>query len=121
MIKRELNILIVEDEVITAMILKINLEKAGYHVARSVVSGEDAVLAVQELNMDVVLMDIRLAGSLDGIQAAALIQDIRKTPIIFCSGYDDNATKKRADALNPLGFLTKPLDLATMIRTLDLV
>jgi len=113
-----LKILIVEDEVLTAIILKRNLEKAGYQVAKSVVSGEDAVKTAMEMEIDIVLMDIRLAGEMDGIDAAAEIQKIRITPIIFCTGYDDEETKNRADKLNPLAFLNKPLDIAILINIL---
>lgn len=116
---KTLKILIVEDEVLTAIILKRNLEKAGYQVAASVVSGEAAITTAQEIPIDLVLMDIRLAGEMDGIEAAAQIQKIRETTIIFCTGYDDDETKTRALQLEPLAFLNKPLVMATLIHLID--
>jgi CheY-like chemotaxis protein len=116
---RELRILLVEDEVITSFIVKKNLEKADYRVARSVVTGEDAISAVREMPIDIVLMDIRLAGAMDGIEAASRIQQIRKTPIIFCTGYDDPETRDRANALEPLAFFNKPLDIPAVVSILE--
>lgn len=118
---KTLKILIVEDEVLTAIILKRNLEKAGYQVAASVVSGEAAITTAQDMPIDIVLMDIRLAGEMDGIEAAAQIQKIRNTPIIFCTGYDDDETKTRALQLEPLAFLNKPLDISVVINLLNTI
>ncbi|MCF7945897.1 MAG: response regulator [Spirochaetia bacterium] len=116
---KELEIMIVEDEAITAMVMESELKEAGYCIVGRVVSGEDAVSFAKEVNIDVVLMDIRLAGEIDGIEAAAQIQNIRTTQIIFMTGYDDPETRGRANALNPLAFLNKPLDRATLIENLE--
>lgn len=114
----EPGILIVEDEVITAMVMEAELRKAGYPVVRKVVSGEEAVsLATQEV-FHVVLMDIRLAGQMDGIEAARRIQQIRETPIIFMTGYQDAETLQRAQELSPLAYLIKPVNGARLAELL---
>ncbi|MDI6402521.1 response regulator [Balneolaceae bacterium ANBcel3] len=115
----ELKILLVEDEVLTAILMKKKLEKSGYQVAKSVTTGEHAISAVKEMDMDIVLMDIRLAGEIDGIEAAEMIQNIRKTPIIFITGYDDTETKERAETLKPLAYLNKPVDFAALLSILE--
>ncbi len=56
---------------------------------------------------------------MDGIEAAEQIQSIRKTPIIFCTGYDDPEIRNRANALEPLAFFNKPLDFSALVSILD--
>jgi len=117
----ELRILMVEDEVLTAMMMEAGLRKTGFPVAHRVVSGEAAVSLATEEVFHVVLMDIRLAGQMDGIEAAHQIQQIRKTPIIFMTGYQDEETRLRAQELSPLAYLVKPVDgiqLAALLREL---
>ncbi len=116
---RNLKILIVEDEVLTAIVMKKKLENAGYQVAQSVTTGEDAVLTVKEMTIDIVLMDIRLAGEIDGIEAATKIQNLREIPIIFLTGYNDAETKKRANALEPLAILIKPVEMTDVVNILE--
>lgn len=116
---RNLKILIVEDEVLTAIVMKKKLENAGYQVAQSVTTGEDAVLTVKEMTIDIVLMDIRLAGEIDGIEAATKIQNLREIPIIFLTGYNDTETKKRANALEPLAILIKPVEMTDVVNILE--
>ena len=118
-INNKLEILLVEDEILTAMVMKLDLEKGGYLVAQSVVSGEDAVSAINEIKIDVILMDIRLAGDIDGIEAAAQIQNIKEIPVIFMTGYDDAEIRAKAEALEPLAYLLKPLDMAALIKILE--
>lgn len=106
----QMKILMVEDEVITAMVMEAKLLGAGYPVSRRVASGEEAVsLAAQEV-FHVVLMDIRLAGQMDGIEAARRIQQIREIPVIFMTAYQDEETQRRAQELSPLAYLVKPVD-----------
>ncbi len=116
-----LRILIVEDEVFLAMGLEMILTKAGYEVCQTVATGEDAVIAVQQESPDVILMDIRLAGDIDGIEAARQIQACSKTPIIFMTGYSDNAVENRARKLNPLAYCTKPVRIYELQPILDSV
>ena len=114
----ELKILMAEDEVITAMVMEAELRDAGFPVSRRVVSGEEAVSLAAEEAFHVVLMDIRLAGQIDGIEAARRIQEIRKTPVIFMTGYQDEETRRRAQAVSPIAYLVKPVNgaqLATLL------
>jgi DNA-binding NarL/FixJ family response regulator len=103
-------ILIVEDEAVAALALERTLEELGYEVLGSVATGEDALKRAATDGPDIVVMDIRLAGRMDGIDAAAKIRDSTGAQIIFMTGYDDEETKRRALALKPLGLMSKPID-----------
>lgn len=104
-------ILIVEDEAISAMLLARTLADIGYSVAKIVATGEDAIESAETDRPDIIAMDIRLAGKLDGIDAASAIAAKLNIPIIFMTGYDDRATRDRAMRLKPLCYMVKPLDL----------
>lgn len=107
-------LLIVEDEAIPAMMLKQEMEKAGYEVFKPVATGETAVEVARKNRFDLVLMDINLAGRMDGIEAAAQIMSFSDTPIVFVTGFSDETVKQRANALKPAGFLTKPITASVL-------
>jgi CheY-like chemotaxis protein len=109
-------ILIVEDEAVNALALQIMLKSAGFDVVGSVAKGEKAVEEAIEKKPDLVLMDIRLAGEIDGIEAARKIQEIIDIPIIFMTGYAERIIENRANALHPVGFLTKPIGYTDIER-----
>ena len=112
-------ILVVEDEVMIAMCLEMELKHAGYEVCQRVAKGEDAVRIAQQDSPDCILMDIRLAGDIDGIEAAQQIQAQTDIPIIFMTGYPDRAVEERANTLNPLGFFIKPVRISTLQPLID--
>ena len=101
-------VLIVEDEQLVAADLEGHLQRLGYRVADIVSSGEDACEQVENTRPDLVLMDVRLAGPMDGIEAGQRIRQLSDVPIIFLSAYSDAATLQRAQAVEPYGYLVKP-------------
>lgn len=101
-------ILVVEDERIVALDITSTLRRLGYHVAESVPSGEAAVEAARKTDPDLVLMDIRLAGRMDGVSAAETIVSEKDAPIIFLTAHSDNDTLRRVRASRPYGYLLKP-------------
>jgi two-component system, cell cycle sensor histidine kinase and response regulator CckA len=103
-------VLIVEDEFIVAADLKAMLEHLGYSVMARLSRAEDAVTAVRRDPPDLVLMDIHLAGEMDGIQAAGMIHAETDVPVIFLTAHADNATLTRAKATAPYGYILKPFD-----------
>jgi len=103
-------ILVVEDEVLVAEELREDLEELGYSVAGVVGSGESAVRAVSENRPDLILMDVRLEGDVDGIEAARQIQAKFDVPIIYLTAYSDQETLKRAAATSPAAYLIKPFN-----------
>ncbi len=102
-------ILIVEDEAIIALNLRESLESIGYQVSGVVTSGEDAIQHCLTQAPDVVLMDIRLSGQIDGVQAATQIWDEMQIPVIFVTGYSDSTTVERVLLTAPFGYLLKPI------------
>lgn len=106
-----LRILLVEDDLLIALSMEMELRDAGYCVPKRVATGEKAVLAAREESPDVILMDIRLAGDIDGVDAALGIREFSDVPIIFMTGYQDDGTEERARAVNPLAYLIKPAGL----------
>ncbi len=89
-------ILIVEDELIVADDLATDLQGLGYVVTGIASTGEEAIRCVAITNPDLVLMDIRLAGKMDGVQTAHAIQRMKETPIVYLTAYADNETLERA-------------------------
>lgn len=102
-------ILIVEDERLVANALARNLEGLGYQVVSAVASGEEALTKAEETRPDLVLMDIRLEGEMDGVEAAGLITSRFDIPIIFVTAYADRNVLAKAKIAEPYGYLIKPL------------
>lgn len=105
--RRDLSIVIVEDEMITAINLKEKLIDLGYEVPAIIISGEEAVDKVAEIRPDLVLMDIHLMGKMDGIQAAKKISSL-DIPVVFTTAYADDDTLQRAKSTSPYGYIVKP-------------
>ena len=106
---KKLKFLVVEDEFVNAILMEKQLKHIGHEVLNHVATGENAIISARQNPPDIILMDIRLAGEIDGIEAAAAIKSESDIPIIFITGYDDQSVRERAEKINPLGFLTKPL------------
>lgn len=104
-----IQILVVEDEKIIALNLKENLESLGYSVLGITSSGEKAIAKATELRPDLVLMDIRLKGNMDGIEAAQQIWERLQIPVIYLTGHSDESTLARAKITAPFGYILKPV------------
>jgi two-component system, response regulator PdtaR len=107
-------ILVVEDEGIVALDLQQRLLKLGYQVPALAFSGEEAVRKVEEFLPGLVLMDIRLRGSMDGIAAAHIIKSGHDIPIIFLTALGDEATYKQALSTGPVAILSKPYEMSDL-------
>ena len=103
-------VLVVEDEAVVAMDIQSKLEDMGYAVMALIRSGEEAVQTACEMHPDLILMDISLQGDMDGISAAALIQECNPTPLVYMTAHGDPETLKRATITEPLGYIIKPFD-----------
>lgn len=107
-------LLLVEDEALIVMSLQMELADAGYEVCRAVATGEEAIRSVRTDYPDIVLMDIGLAGDLDGIETARRIRESHDVSIIFMTGYLEEALMERAREVQPLGYLVKPVNMADL-------
>ena len=113
-------IIVVEDESITALNLKYDLEDLGYEVLETVDTGAEAIEKCNELYPDIVLMDINLKGDMNGIEAADEISEIG-IPIIFLTANTDDLTAFEALKTAPYGYLSKPYSLKDLELTIGMV
>lgn len=114
------SILIVEDERIIALDLKYRLEVLGYSVAAVVASGEAAICKAGELQPEIVLMDIHLDGSMDGIEAAQTICEQSRIPVVFVTAFAEDETLKRARNCLPFGYIVKPIEMRGLHATIQM-
>lgn len=112
-------ILIVEDEAITSMDIRRSLIELGYEVSGTATTGELAVDLAGKLNPDLILMDIMLAGKMNGIEAAEQIKDRFHIPVVYLTAYSDDPFLQKARVTEPYGYILKPfreLELKTTIE-----
>lgn len=103
-------ILVVEDERIVAMSLRKQLQTLGYEVVGQVSSGEAAVENAGDKRPDLVLMDIKLEGSMDGVEAAAAIRGRFHLPVVYLTAYSNRDILDRAKVTEPFGYILKPYE-----------
>lgn len=114
------SILIVEDEPIIAADLQDRLIDLGYEVVGNVDSGEEALLKVRNQAPDLILMDVNLAGKLDGIETALLLRRITDASLIFLTSNSDDSTFRRARQAQPQAFLSKPFRGRDLVHAIEL-
>ena len=107
---KKARILVVEDQKIISVEIAERLADMGYQVVGSAKSGNQAIQLATDLVPDLILMDIKLEGSMDGIEAADIIKNLLDCPVIFLTAYADDNTIQRAKITEPYGYIVKPLD-----------
>ncbi len=120
MVSCERKIVIVEDEGIIAADLQDRLEKAGYQVPGVASSGGEALELIRSQSPDLVLMDIRLAGDLDGIQVAEKVRNEFDIPVVYLTAYEDRETLQRASHTQAFGFIKKPIASASLEGSIEM-
>ena len=113
-------ILIVEDDMIIAANLSMQLTQLGYEVTGIETRGEEAVAHAKVNTPDIILMDIQLKGTLTGIETAALIKKYLPVPLIFITANADEGTFNKAKETNPFAFISKPFNKLDLERTIAL-
>jgi PAS domain S-box-containing protein len=116
----EVRILVVEDESIVALDIKNTLEGLGYVVPAVVSSGKQAIEKAAETRADLVLMDIRLQGDIDGVEAATLIWNDFDIPVIYLTAHADEATLQRIKVSEPFGYILKPFEEIELRTTIEM-
>ena len=114
-------IFIVEDEQIVAADLEIKLKRLGHEVVGSATSGSEAILMTKDLRPDLVLMDIRIHGDMDGMEAARRIQAFTGTPVIFITAYAEVFLAEPSSMAPPALCLSKPFSVSQLHSVLDAV
>ncbi len=117
--KTKKRVLLVDDEPAIISSLSDLLELWGYELCNPVTSGEEAVLTTNTEKPDLVLMDIQLKGSMNGIESAREIKKQNNASIIFMTGYINEKLKKEAEILRPAAYLTKPFELDELKSALE--
>jgi PAS domain S-box-containing protein len=103
-------IVVVEDESIVALDIKLQLENLGYEVPAVFASGEELLSSLEEIAPDLILLDIILKGELDGIETAKLVKERFNLPVIMLTALDTQETVERAKLAQPFAFIVKPFD-----------
>jgi CheY-like chemotaxis protein len=119
--RTSLRILLVEDERLIAADLRLRLRQMGHTVVGTVASGEEAVAHAHRLQPDLVLMDIRLRGRMDGVDAAERIRAQFDMPVVFMSAYTTVDTLTRVWRTQPAGYLSKPFFESQLRQALEQV
>lgn len=113
-------ILIVEDESIVAQDLQFTLEDLGYGVPATANSGELAIQKVVEHQPDLILMDIRILGELDGISTARIVLQQFDIPVVYLTAHTDEETIYRAKRTTPYGYIIKPFEESELRTTIEI-
>jgi diguanylate cyclase (GGDEF)-like protein len=112
-------VLVVEDDAIVGSDIKLTLMRLGYAVVGPLPAAVDAMAMVLKHQPDVVLMDIHTKGTMDGVEAARILRQRMRVPVIFLTAHSDPETVRRAGQVEPLGYVVKPFkaaDLASVIE-----
>ncbi|WMX12192.1 MULTISPECIES: response regulator [unclassified Aureispira] len=107
-------IFIVEDDMIIQMFIERILGNLGLDIIGEARTGDETLAFLESQRPDFILMDIGLAGNKDGIETAEIINEKYQIPIIFLTGNSDKPTLARAKKTNPIGFINKPIDEASL-------
>ena len=114
------SILVVEDEALIAASLVQTLSSLGYTVHKPVATGEEAIRAVKTQHPDLVLMDIKLIGEMDGIEAAEKIRAIADIPVVYLTAYTDDLRLAKARLTEPYGYIVKPAHSRELNATIEM-
>jgi len=114
-------VLIVEDDMIISLVVENMIKKLGYTLAGKAASGEDAIELAKEHKPEIILMDIRLKGEMDGIEAIIKIKEYIDTEVIYLTGNSDKANYERAKATNCIDLISKPFTIGELVRSLDMI
>ncbi len=110
----------VEDEMIIGAKISMQLTSLGYEVTGILPRGDEALLHLEQNKPDIVLLDIQLKGTMDGIETAQQIHQKHNIPIIYVTANSDDATFNRAKATRPFAFIAKPFKQLDLQRAIEL-
>ena len=117
--QQPVNIMLVEDEAIIALWLRMELNKAGYSACKIFSTGEDAIKAAAKEKPDLVLMDIQLSSQMNGFEAAHHICELQAVPVIFFTGYPDVELKHKAAEFKSAGYFVKPVNIQELVTAIN--
>lgn len=118
---RKLKVLVVEDEIYAAKNLCAELEELGIEPLKPEATGEMAIEKVLNEKPDLIIMDIRLAGKMDGMEVARILKEKCPTPIVFVTGYATEYLQDQAEDVECIEFFEKPVTIDQLIPILDVL
>ena len=113
-------ILVVEDEGLVALALKRSLEGLGYEVPATAADGEEVIEKTAEVSPDLVIMDIRLKGDVDGIDLGDWLRQTYRIPVVYLTAHSDEHTLERAKRTEPFGYIVKPFEERELRSTIEI-
>lgn len=113
-------ILVVEDEGIVALDIKNRLERLGYIVAGLAATGEEAIALTENTTPNLVLMDVKLRGNMDGVEAAEKIRERFGVPVIYITAFADEETLQRARVTEAFGYVLKPFEERELVTNIEI-
>ncbi len=113
-------IMIVEDESIVALDMRVRLTRLGYQVVGIANTAQEGILLASTQRPDLALMDIRLKGDMDGIETATILRAEFQIPVVYLTAYADDPTLARAKPTQPLGYLIKPFEERELHSTIEM-
>lgn len=116
----KVSVLIVEDEFIVAQDMRENLSKLGYEVLQVARTGEEAIRTLKQNTPDVILIDIRLGGKIDGIDVIRAIREMVRVPVIYVTAHSDAQTFERAKLTRPQAYIVKPFNFKNLHTAIEL-
>ncbi|SFC13753.1 DNA-binding response regulator, LytR/AlgR family [Flexibacter flexilis DSM 6793] len=118
--RKNIRILIVEDEFVTLDLLRDYLEESGYEISGDAMSAAEALEVLEQGQTDFAMLDINIKGDKDGIWLAEQIQEKYHIPFVFLTAFSDAPTVKAASRTHPYGYLVKPFTKADIFTTLEI-
>lgn len=116
----KLGIYIIEDEVLFLNKMEMLIDELDYELLGSTDNSDTAVVEIEKLKPDLILVDIDIAGSMDGVQVVEKLDKNLDLAVIFVTSYQDKETFERVKRVNPYAFITKPFDADNLQRTIEL-
>lgn len=121
LLEKKKRVLIVEDDMIISLVIENMVKELGHEVVGKATSGEDAITLATDHNPDLVLMDIRLKGDMDGIEAVTAIKEKIKTSVIYLTGNSDRVNYDRAKETDFIDLITKPFTISDLTKSMEQV
>ena len=119
--EKQKKVLIVEDDMIISLVIENMVKELGHNVVGKATSGEEAINLALENKPDLVLMDIRLKGEMDGIQAVTAIKEKIETSVIYLTGNSDRVNYDRAKETDFIDLITKPFTITDLTKSMEQV
>lgn len=114
-------ILIVEDDLVSSMAISLMLQDEGYEVVDQLMSADNLLESVESTSPDLLLLDVRLKGHIDGTTAAQQLRKTHELPIIFLTAFNDEETKLIIQKISNSGLINKPYNLNEIVTTIEKV